>query len=221
MIDETQILGYLPYFIGGVFALVGYLIYLGIKKEKQRTETLKNHSLRTGFNFKKDAIDIDLGTFSINTGHSRKIYNAMEANKDNIKWNIFDYRYVVGYGKNRTSYNQTVFMAEKQGLNLPKFYLIPEHFFHKIGNIVGYKDIDFDSYPVFSKKYFLKGKNEARIRQLFTPEKLRYFEQNIIKDSIESDGNRLIYYKPFKRIKPMDLTKKFEEVKRILGMFIR
>jgi len=212
---------YIFYLLVGIGATIGLIIFISMKIEKKRTEDLKQYSLRGGFNFKKVSTDIDLGTFSINTGHSRKIWNALEITKDDIKWDIFDYRYTIGYGKNRTTYIQTVFMATKQGVNLPKFYLIPEHIFHKIGNIVGYKDVDFDMYPVFSKKYFLKGNDEASIRQIFKPEILRYLERNVIKDHIEAAGPRIIYYKPFKRIKPQELTKKFEEVKRVVGMFLR
>ncbi len=208
------------YFISGIIAIIGLVLFISKKIENKRTEEFKQYSLRHGFNFTKDPTDIDIGNFSINTGHSRKIYNSLRMNRDNIEWDIFDYKYTVGYGKNQTTYNQTIFMVTQKNVHFPKFYLIPEHIFHKIGNIVGYKDIDFDVYPEFSKKYFLKGTNEAEIRQLFKPEILKYLERNIIKDHIEAWGDKIIYYGPFKRVKPDQFTKRFEEVKRIVNLFL-
>jgi len=42
-------------------------------------------------------------------------------------------------------------------LKLPFFELKPENTFHKIGQVFGYQDIDFEAFPNFSKGYLLRG----------------------------------------------------------------
>ena len=89
-------------------------------------------------------------------------------------------------------------------LSLPSFELRPEHMFHKIGQALGYQDIDFDSHPTFSKQFLLRGPNEAAIRDFFTPELLEFFESHP-GVSVEAAGDRMIFYRASKRIKPEDV----------------
>ncbi len=42
----------------------------------------------------------------------------------------------------------------------------------------GYKDIDIDAHPDFSKRFYLSGKNEEKIRAFFTDELILFFEIN-------------------------------------------
>ena len=83
----------------------------------------------------------------------------------------------------------------------------------------GYQDIDFESFPVFSKKYLLRGSDEVKIRALFTPEVIRFFEknQNI---HIEGQGNTLIFYKPSKRCKTDEIKAFYQKGKIALSNFI-
>ena len=66
----------------------------------------------------------------------------------------------------------------------------------------GAKDIDFDNFPEFSKRYLLRGPDEQRIRDFFTNDTLRFFEQLKQKWSIEANGDRIVIYHRAKRSKP-------------------
>ena len=103
-------------------------------------------------------------------------------------------------------------------LNLPQFALRPQHLFHRIGEVFGYQDIDFDYHPQFSKNYLLRGNNEQQVRKLFTNEVLGFFEsQDGV--STEGDGDQLIFYRALTRIKPEDVHLFREEGLRVFRLF--
>ena len=61
----------------------------------------------------------------------------------------------------------------------------------------GYKDIDFEMYSDFSKKFLLMGNNEQKIRSFFTEEIIRFFENHQIYH-LESNGEALVIFDKIK-----------------------
>ena len=122
--------------------------------------------------------------------------------KTRLDTRIFDYHYVIGGGNSTKFVKQTIFYLHSEELNLPKFFMKPEHFFHKIGDFLGtHKDIDFVEYPEFSKQYYLKGERENEVRSAFNDDILHFFavEKNW---SLEGLNSTLIFYRKDKRQKP-------------------
>ena len=108
-------------------------------------------------------------------------------------------------------------------MNLPQFALRPEYLFDKIGSALGYQDIDIDfesdrTGVEFSKKYLLQGKDEQKVRELFTPEVLGFFggQYGV---STEGGGDQLIFYRLGKRIKPEDVRPFIEEGLEVFRLF--
>jgi len=99
--------------------------------------------------------------------------------------------------------------------SLPSFELRPEHFGHKIASSLGSQDIDFDTNPVFSKKYLLRGSDEAAVRELFGSEVIRFFEKHS-EWCVEGQGEWMIFYREQKVLKPKDITTFLEEVTEFL-----
>ncbi len=64
---------------------------------------------------------------------------------------------------------------EKQ---IPEFTLDREGIFEYIIHFAGFKDINIDHHPDFSKRFYLSGKNEEKIRKFFTDELILFFESN-------------------------------------------
>jgi len=116
---------------------------------------------------------------------------------------IFDYRYLVWSGKSTRKIEQTVFFLESQKLGLPEFYMQPERFFHRIGELLSLtEDIDFEGHIDFSYNYRLTGKEEGYIRHSFKEDVLRFFA--IEKGwSMEGMGFYLVLYKKNKILKPI------------------
>jgi hypothetical protein len=191
--------------IVGFGALLGGIIYAVRKFEQARTEALQGVADELGLQFYPEGegtVENEIGHLRLfNQGHSRKMKNMISGQTEDIDVAIFGYRYTTGGGKNQQTHQQTVISFHSPHLSLPEFEIRPENFLHKIGKALGYQDINFDSHPVFSKKYLLRGPDEAAVREFLTPKLLQFFEsqQGI---SVEASRDRLIYYRASKRIKP-------------------
>jgi carbonic anhydrase len=61
---------------------------------------------------------------------------------------------------------------------IPKFTLDKEGIFEYIYHFAGYKDINMEKHPDFSKRFYLSGKSEEKIRDFFTDELILFFESN-------------------------------------------
>ena len=66
----------------------------------------------------------------------------------------------------------------KLGKELPEFTLDKEGIFEYIYHFAGFKDIEIDNHPDFTKRFYLSGKNQDDIKALFTDELVLFFESN-------------------------------------------
>lgn len=217
----------LSYIIAGAVLIVFLIVILiryAIKRGKQRTADLQQFAVLHGFTFvekgEKSAIEELSKMHLFSQGHSKKIKDVLNKEMDAAKVSVFDYRYTTGGGQHQSTVTQTVMYLNSDKLNLPEFYLRPEHIFHKIGSAFGYKDIDFESFPEFSKRYFLRGKDEEQIRAVFSGSVISFFENNEGL-SCEGAGNQLILYKAGKTIKPDELPVFIEKGREFFRLFRR
>jgi hypothetical protein len=188
--------------------LIGGLIIAAIisrKREQERTRQFANVASLLGWQF-SDAADLgwipNLEKFALFTqGHSKSITDVMYGELNGIKAAFFDYHYVVGHGKNRSTYNQSVAYFEPRNLNLPFFSLRPERTFHKIISAFGYQDIDFGNRPDFSSRYLLRAPDEGAVRQSFNDALLGFYEMNQ-GTSTDGGGNQLFIFRQNSRVEP-------------------
>jgi len=197
-----------------VVALGGAIFYFNYLAEKKRTEAMRQAAEELGFDFTvadRDNLLDRLGGFQLcSQGHGKRIYNVFRGESNDLRVAIFDYRFTTGGGKHSHTTNQTVLCFQMKGPGLPSFFLRPETFLDRIGGLFGFQDIDFDEHPVFSKKYLLRGRNVPAIRELFTEEVLTFYE-SVDGVSTEANGNRLLYYRHGKRVKPLEIREFLEE----------
>lgn len=145
----------------GFVALFGVLATVAWMNEKKRTAAMQ--ALAASMNFTFAAVDrgallTSLGQFHLfSQGHARKLANVMCGSANGIDVALMDYRYTTGSGKNAQTHSQTVIRFRSGLLQLPDFTLRPERVFHRIGEVFGYKDIDFSTHPGFSKQYLQQG----------------------------------------------------------------
>ena len=197
-----------------VIGLVGFAIYASHQYEKRRTEKMQALAAEIGLQFYPSGDPSLLNAIGelrlFDRGRRRKSTNMFRGQTEDVDLAIFGYQFTTGHGKNQRTHRQTVVSFQSPQLTLPEFELRPEHLFHRIGQAFGYQDIDFESHPVFSKRYLLRGPNEAAIRSLFNSHVLEFFEatQGV---SLEAKDNRLIYYRSGKRIKPEEVRSFMEE----------
>ncbi len=193
--------------------------------EKKRKEELKTAACRMGFSFspqKDHHLPSATGNMNIfTTGHSQEAYNIMRGEISRIPWTVFDYNYTTGIGKHSHTYTQTIASTQLNDISLPKFTIGPESFFHKLGDLIGYKDIDFNTHPQFSKKYLLKGPDETAIRKLFTQDILHHFEKRAGTATLETDKNTLIVYTSGRKVNPKDLRTFLTSASEVVNLFKR
>ncbi len=197
----------------GVLVLLWFVSYFARRYEKKRTGQFQQIAEELGLPFFPEGDDslLDgLGHFYLfSQGRSKKIKNMLHGEANDVELAIFDYRYTIGSGKRSHRHKQSVIYFRSPKLSLPRFAVRPEGFFHKIGSIFGYQDIDFETNPRFSAEYLLRGDDESGIRELFSDELLTFFESQE-EISVEGGGDQLVFYHQDKRIKP-DAAREFME----------
>ena len=200
--------------VGGVF-LVLHL------REKKRTEEISVVAAEMDLPFyaQGDASLIsELSNFPLFSGRrSKKMKNMLHGVTSDVEVGVFDYQYTSG-GKRRHIYKQTVAYIRSPELNCSEFALRPENLFDRIGGVLGFQDIDFESHPRFSSSYLIRGSTEYGVRRLFTDEVLEFFE-NEPGLSVEGYGQRIIFYRAAKRVEPEEIQSFFEKMFRVYTLF--
>lgn len=114
-----------------------------------------------------------------NRGFGKKISNILIGKEPLLEGQIrsFDYQYTINTGNYSKTIRQTVFWANSKSLGIPPFRMQPEKLFHRIGTWLGMQDIDFETYPEFSRKYLLKSRDEESVKAFFTDEVLSFFSE--------------------------------------------
>ncbi|MGB3492520.1 MAG: hypothetical protein WBA57_07320 [Elainellaceae cyanobacterium] len=139
-------------------------------------------------------LPVESGGFSLfSNGRSRKASNILKGRVGSATIYLFDYCYRTGSGKNSHTHRFTVALIQSETFHLPEFRLQPEHFLHKVGNVLGFRDIDFDHEPEFSKTYLLNGSDEEHIRQIFNYRVISFYN-NQQRVCTEGLGDMLLYY---------------------------
>jgi hypothetical protein len=203
-----------------VTGIIGIAIYVNHQQEKKRTEKFGAIADELGLQFfptETPTVNAAVQSFRLfNQGHGREFKNIIFGQTEEVTLSIFSYKYTIGGGKNSHTHHQSVCCVQSSQLQLPEFGLSPENFFHRIGQIFGYQDINFDTHPSFSKQFLLRGPEEDAIRTFFTARRLDYFESNP-GISIEANGDRFIVFRASKRIQPEEVRSFMEQGFEVYG----
>lgn len=214
-----------PLVIGGIILFVGAIIFFSHMYEKKQTEAMRAIADELSLSFHPDGDGLIQQTCQkmhlFDQGRRRKFRNMLTGDANNVSMAIFTYQYTTGGGKHQQTHSQTVIFFQATDLSLPEFEVRPEHVFHKIGKVFGYKDINFDSHPQFSKQYLLRGPNEDAIRNYFDLDRLDFIETLGKRISLEARHDHMIFYRPGKRIKPDAIREFMAEGFRVYSEFKR
>jgi len=199
----------------GVLALLvlGFIVTVFLAKKrkkelKQLADTL-HFSFDDEFTDEDDALLKSLNHLTLfRQSRSQGAWNVMRGQTDDIAVTIMDHRYSSGSsssGRTRKVSEQTVIVLQSDLLSLPSFTLRPEDLAHKISTaMLGYRDINFDDHPAFSKRYHLHGNDEESIRQIFSEGVLAYFEQQG-KVMADGSGDSLLFCRLGKTVAAKDI----------------
>lgn len=195
--------------LGGFAAGAITFITISVLQQKKRRGALVQVADNLGmqFSYEKERPErFGFGNMKLfSRGRARLIRNRISGPMADASAMLFDYRFTVGSGKNSSTHRQTVAAFQIPTADLPEFSCKPEHFFHKVANIFGFDDIDFETDPAFSKAYHLSGTDEAAVRTLFNADTIELLKTQIDQHwSIDGQGDWLIVYRAQKTIWPTD-----------------
>ncbi len=116
----------------------------------------------------------ELPTFGyFKTRQINKVSNIIS----NGKCSLFDIEFSEGEMIAKQVIRASMFFI-KLDKKVPEFTLDKEGVFEYIYHFTGFKDIEIDNHPDFSKRFYLSGKNQRKIKELFTDELVLFFECN-------------------------------------------
>lgn len=209
----------------GVAALLALVIVLSRRAAARRRTALAAVAGQAGWSFGAETVgpeQLASGRFQLfGQGRARKAQNVMRLSNGSLAVTVFDYQYTVGAGNHQHTERQTVAHVSSPRFALPPFVLAPETVFHRIGGLLGYHDIDFESSPEFSKKYLLRSKEaETRVRELFTPSVRAYFAQRAAL-TVEGDGSGVLVYRSDRHVRPEEIMEFVEDAQAVARQFER
>lgn len=168
--------------VASIIAVAIFVMALGFYLEHKRRKDLEALASSQGLAFLPDGPDRDLldrtGLEFFNLGRRSSASNLIKAQSTAGPISFFDYSYTTGSGKQRNKRDFTLALIECPRAQVPAFELKPEAFIYKIGEMMGFKDIDLPAFPVFSEKYRLTAPDEAAARMFFTPQRAAWFERS-------------------------------------------
>ena len=169
----------------GAIALIIVAIVIGARRERERTEALRTFAAGLGLRFtdRDPGLDQRMAAFPMfAVGHSRCGLNLMEGGivSGGVRMSLLagDYQYKVttsnGKSTTTTTYNMS-FVACMPVLSIGEELTVRgEGLFDKIGALIGFDDIDFES-SEFSKRFHVRCSDRRFAFDLFDPRMMEYF----------------------------------------------
>ncbi len=176
-----------------------------VVKLSQRQKRLRNLATEKDYQFTPQ---VDWNTTDLKKFHFFEIrpiehkYNSVKGVFDSYgaSWEVADITFNEGQAFTAETFNMTM-MVLNLNKKIPVFAMEKEgvlgNIFDKVVAFTGYKDINFEMYPEFSKKFLLMGNNESEIRSFFTEEVINFLENHQIYH-IESNGEALFIFNKIK-----------------------
>src|SRR5947209_1112272 len=122
----------------GVFGIFLVLVIvmgiIAIVSARKRRQALASFAQQIGFQFDATAPSNLHESFKafhpFNEGHSQRSSNLLYGRRDGIDWQLFDYRYTTGSGKDESTHYYGIIMA-RVPMNFPVTRIRPEGVFDR------------------------------------------------------------------------------------------
>jgi len=144
-------------------------------------------------------------------------YNLLLGKKHFYQLMIADITYERYDGLAKETEKMTVALVS--GINnkhLPDFLLEKHNIFSFLEVAKGFKDINFSEDPVFSKKYFLRGKDETNIRKMFNNPNLLSFLDKNDHYSIQSINGSILFHRYGKLLSSNEIEEMIDFVEEFM-----
>jgi hypothetical protein len=146
---------------------IAALGYVGYRFEKKRTEAFLLLAQRLGLRFapgKDRTIPLRYGFLdALAKGDNRYAYNVMSGTYRDQPVQVFDYHYqhtsTDSKGRRTTHHTHFSYFALLLPVEFPELRVYPENFLSRIGQALGFDDIDFESVE-FSRAFTVRSKDK-------------------------------------------------------------
>ena len=197
-----------------VAALIAVGLWFGAKRKKEIAAWATNAGLT--FSPRSDrTYDNRYPEFGcLHRGHSRSAYNIASGFWNDRPLEAFDYRYVTGHGKNRTTHTFSGIILAS-GLSLKPLQIRSENVLDKLTEFFGADDIDFES-DQFSREFHVKSPDRKWAFDVLHQRTMEFLLSNP-KFSIEFDTESIICW----RNRRFDLQKRESAISVVEGILDR
>ena len=142
-----------------LFIVIGVFGYISSMKRRQAMMAL---ATRLGLNFYPGK-DRDMARRyrfldKLRAGRDRYAFNTLTGGYQDHDVTVFDYHYKTGSGKDAHHHYISFFLL-KMPVIFPELVIVREGLLSKIGQALGYDDIDFESHE-FSRKFCVRSKDK-------------------------------------------------------------
>ena len=229
-----------------ILILIVVSLIWSVIKGRKRAREIRNAgaslNLREATKSDKKVLQDSIGQSRLFTDGSSWPKTVLVGDVNGVRFTLADYNFHRGTTKSKTK-ETTLLTIQSNSLRLPPFTLMPSGWLiDSLSSMVGYRDINFDSHPQFSKQYlmrafdeddqsnefsryeeasssaFKEGANEQVVRELFGHELLDVLETNS-GVSLDGRGNQFILRRfTNQRIPADDLTAFVELGVKILSL---
>lgn len=214
----------LPFLIIGGFILLAIVIgILGWLYEKRRREAFQKLAQELGFRYRRR--DSRLATQydfldKLRQGSNRYAFNILEGDYRGHPVTTFDYHYEThstdSKGRRQTHHHYFSFFILEQERPWPELRIYPENFLSRIGQMVGFDDIDFDSVE-FSNAFTVRGKDKKFAYDICHTRMMEYLLKH--RDlSIEIE-HRCVAIGFDKRLKPEQIRGRLDQLIEVRELF--
>jgi hypothetical protein len=206
----------------GVLALIAFIVLLvraGRRRARLRTEALERVCYEMGFTFEAVG-DLELlktrGDLPLyRRGHSARARNMMSGRVGDDEVKVLDFQYTTGGGQHQQTVVQSIVLFPHGARGLPDLQFSPESVVHRIGQVFGYQDIDFESNAEFSRRYLVRGPDETAIRAALYPDTLSFFAEHE-GWTVEVRSDTVGAWRAGKRCEPKDIRALVDEAHTLL-----
>ena len=192
-----------------VVSIIGLAIAVGVylyRQEQKRIALLVNFCASEGWQFSREdpygLVDRWDG-MPFGKGYARHVQNVVSGTYEDMQLVAFDYSYKEdsgsGSNRNTTTYRYVV-VALGMPCALPEVSLTPEGLFSRIGNVLGFQDIELES-EEFNRRYRVRCENPKLAMDVLTPRTMEFLLANDVlafrlvgPDALSYDSARLSPY---------------------------
>ena len=207
-----------------IFAVIAAAVaVLGILREKKRREAFQVLAKRLGLSYtKRDRALATRYRFldALRIGSNRYAFNILEGRWEGHPVKLFDFHYRThssdSKGGRSTQHHYFSFFLLEQERRFPELRIYPEDVLSKLGQMLGFDDIDFESLE-FSKAFVVRSRDRKFAYDICHTQMMEYLLAHR-ELSIEIEGRCVALSFP-SRLKPEQIPGRLKQLIEIRRLF--